>query len=964
VADDSSVPASSVPGPEQRLWDLWDRGDPPDVAAFLATAGDLDAAGLAAVLRVDQVRQWQSGSPVEAEEYLKRFPALAADSEAAVELIYSDFRLRAEAGEAVSVLDYQRRFPSHAARLSEQVELFQALAAQEQPDDLLGQTFTTASGFTRFRDSPVVDDLPAQESTGPRSVFAETRLPQRPTRLVLGQQIARGGMGAVYRAHDAVLGREVAVKVLLERHEDRSDILQRFADEARLAGQLQHPGVPPVYEVGTLADGRAFIAMKLIQGRTLAAMLKERQSASQDLPRLIHVFEQVCQTLAYAHQKGVIHRDLKPANVMVGAFGEVQVMDWGLAKRLSPDCQDPRQKSTSAGDDSSESQSSTEDSRLTEVGSIMGTLEYMAPEQARGENDRIDQRADVFGLGAILCEILSGVPPFGGHSSHGTLERAQRGDLNEAFARLDACGGEQELVDLAKRCLAAALDARPRDAGAVTAAMTAHLSGVQERLQAARLEQAAAQARAVEAQARASEARAKAAAERRARRLTFWLAVSVLILVLGGAGGGLFVQNQRAKHRAETKRLETEQYQAVEAALEKMTGLQERERWAEARAVLEEAKRRLGDTPGALRKRLDEAEKNLDLVARLDAIRQRQAVWVENHFDHASADRDYAEAFRKSGLGTETETPESVAARIRDSEVRAVLVAALDDWAVATNREERRAWLLAVARQADPDPDGWRDRFRDLAVWRSREKLEELANEAIKQLAEPAAWKRLSPQILVALANCLHGKGANDIPVLEKAQARFPADFWLNLRLGASSLADKLDDGIGYSRVALALRPDAAVAHYNLACGLHGKHQLDQAIVEYRQAIELDPKLARAYTNLGNALIDKGQFDQAITEIHKSIDLDPTHFIDHMNLGIALSRNGQLDEAVAAYRNAIDLEPKNAEAHNKLGLVWKDKAQLNEAIAEFRKAIALSPRNAVAYNNLLTAAQIAQPLLA
>src|SRR5262249_39077870 len=148
------------------------------------------------------------------------------------------------------------------------------------------------------------------------------------------------------------------------------------------------------------------IAMKLIEGRTLAELLRQRASPEDDLPHWLGVFETVCQTLAYAHSQGVIHRDLKPHNVMVGAFGEAQVMDWGLARVLGTP--DPGQ----AADGCAETKTPWE--QLTQSGEVMGTPAYMPPEQARGERGCVNQRSDVFGLGAILCEILTGRPPFDG----------------------------------------------------------------------------------------------------------------------------------------------------------------------------------------------------------------------------------------------------------------------------------------------------------------------------------------------------------------------------------------------------------------------------------------------------------------------------------------------------------------------------------------------------------------------
>ena len=142
-------------------------------------------------------------------------------------------------------------------------------------------------------------------------------------------------MGVVLRAHDADLGRDLAVKVLRESFRDQPEMVRRFVEEAQIGGQLQHPGIVPVYELGSLADRRPYIAMRLVNGRTLAELLAARDGPAGDLPQLVGIFESVCQTMAYAHARGVIHRDLKPSNIMVGSFGEVQVMDWGLAKVLA-----------------------------------------------------------------------------------------------------------------------------------------------------------------------------------------------------------------------------------------------------------------------------------------------------------------------------------------------------------------------------------------------------------------------------------------------------------------------------------------------------------------------------------------------------------------------------------------------------------------------------------------------------
>ena len=290
----------------------------------------------------------------------------------------------------------------------------------------------------------------------------------RPSRYQLVGELARGGMGAIFQGRDLELGRDLAVKVIREEHRDDPEMVRRFVEEAQIGGQLQHPGIVPVHELGRLPDGRMFIAMKLVRGRTLAALLAARRGPDEDRMRFLSIFEQVCQTMAYAHARGVVHRDLKPSNIMVGSFGEVQVMDWGLAKVLDQGGVADEERAIRPSDDSAvwtlRSRSEAMESR---PGSVLGTPSYMAPEQARGALDTLDERADVFALGSILCEILTGEPAFAGEAGAEVYRKAERADLSEAFARLDACDADAELVGLARSCLAAAPKHRPRDAGMV-----------------------------------------------------------------------------------------------------------------------------------------------------------------------------------------------------------------------------------------------------------------------------------------------------------------------------------------------------------------------------------------------------------------------------------------------------------------------------------------------------------------
>ncbi len=320
-------------------------------------------------------------------------------------------------------------------------------------------------------------------------------------------EIGRGGMGVVYRAHDLALDREVAVKVLQDRFPADGPATQRFLVEARITGQLQHPGIPAVHHVGRLPDGRPFLAMKLIKGRTLEEILRARPDPATDRAPLLGVFAAVCQAVGYAHAHRVIHRDLKPANVMVGAFGEVQVMDWGLAKVLGtpPTLSAPM----TAGEETqgwTEISTAPESEEHTQAGSLVGTPAYIPPEQAAGELDKVDERADVFGLGALLAVILTGEPPYVGNTATAVRVMAMRGQRDDCWSRLDGCAAEAELVRLCKRCLAFEPAERPRDAGVLAAELTEYLNSVEARLRQAELASV--------------EARAREGEERKRRELT------------------------------------------------------------------------------------------------------------------------------------------------------------------------------------------------------------------------------------------------------------------------------------------------------------------------------------------------------------------------------------------------------------------------------------------------------------
>jgi serine/threonine protein kinase len=215
------------------------------------------------------------------------------------------------------------------------------------------------------------------------------------TRYELRELIARGGMGIVYAAEDEKLNRRVALKVL-DSASAAPELAQRLIREARILAQLEHPGIVPVHDAGLLPDGRVFYTMKFVEGARLDKFVAQLSS----LPERLRLFLRICDAVAFAHARGVLHRDLKPAKVMVGPFGEVLVMDWGLAKIVQEASLSEETVLLPAKE--RQTQGETQSTAVTGHGTVMGTPGYMSPEQARGETEKIDVRSDVFSLGALL----------------------------------------------------------------------------------------------------------------------------------------------------------------------------------------------------------------------------------------------------------------------------------------------------------------------------------------------------------------------------------------------------------------------------------------------------------------------------------------------------------------------------------------------------------------------------------
>jgi serine/threonine-protein kinase len=688
----------------------------------------------------------------------------------------------------------------------------------------------------------------------------------------LNAVIGHGGMGVVYEATHLKLNRIVAVKMLLAGDFASSKELESLLREARTVAGLGHPNIVEVFDAGEV-DGRPYFTMEYVDGGSLAEKLDGAPLPVRDAAVLV---ERLSAAVHVAHERGVVHRDLKPANILLTSDATPKITDFGLARRTEGD-----------------SQRTTGSARF-------GTPSYMAPEQALGIAAAFHPSVDVYALGAILYETLTGRPPFRADSPLETQRQVISDDpvapshVNRRVPR--------DLETVCLKCLRKNPAARYASAGRLNEDLNRYLRG----------EPIA--ARKTSAVVRLLKWARRHPATTTALGFCALLAVAVVI------GAAWYVATAQAGRRI------------VENDLEEVTRDQAASNWAAANAALDRASLRLGqDGPVDLRERIDIAHRNDGFVKRLEAIRMTRALESGSPEAFAKSDREYADLYRDAAVMAEEDSPEQVAQNLRASGIGTALIGGMYDWLVSVIDDERQRRLLSVLRIADSDHGGWRDRSLDPAVWNDRDALNRLIAET-KVADEPT-------DRLLWFVEAARQLGADSLPLLRRIQAAHCDDFWANYML-AEALHGRGQDmeGVRYIQSAIAIRPDVAVGHSLLGNYLRALYRPAESLDALETAARLNPSGPKIRGNLGLTLAMLGRPADALEQVELALQQRPDDAMLHANRGAYLLTLGRESEAVEEFKRTASMRDTGmARSWLIMGLIRS--RQGPEAVEAFRSSI-------------------------
>ena len=916
--------------PEDERWlegifrafeDAWAEGRRPGIADYLPGDGPLRRPALVELVFIDQEYAVGGDPAATVESYLEQFPGLAAEPGLVAELVAREFRLRRRRGDFTPAEDYRARFPDLGDRLADLLQVETATASPHPSGSTL-----EADASSDPDEPPRV--LPSEEEPRYQSIVFH----------------ARGGLGFIYRARDVALDRDVALKRIRPKFERRSIVRRRFLREVRLTARLTHPGVVPIHDLTRDREGRPWYVMRFVEGQTLAQAIGDFHAArpgrarvefrSLEFRQLLARFVAACDTIDFAHSKQVVHRDLKPSNVMLGRFGETIVLDWGLATTIADGPGDQPGPSGAAPP-------AEEVEPLTRDGQVIGTPAYMAPEQAKGLPSMNLPGVDVYSLGAILYELLTGRTPFGAGSWETLRQEITQGRF--PHPRRVKPGVPKALDAICLKAMTTEPGGRYRTAGELTRD----------------LERWAAD-EPVDAWPEPLGRRAVRWSKRHRTPLATVAASSIVAAaLLGWASWTRIVDGRRADASARSAVA-----RADALAIDDGTP-GDPSRWERAIAEALQARERLAsagspDVRDEVETRLErfragQARALADLRARsrdrrvvdaLDEARVRKTNTKGLDYDVAAKTDAYLAAFRAYGIDVAALAIEDAASRVRSSPVADDLIAALDDWAAEHPANVPEARLAAIASAADSDPTG--AAVRDAILRRDGDRLRRLCKDE-------ADRRKLGPRFRSVFDALSRLDPGASLPLLEAIRRENPSDFWLNHDLGlvhAQAKPPRFQEAMRCLSVAVALRPTSAGVHVSVGNTLKHQGDLEVAIAEFRTAVRHDPGYALAHNNLGVVLNDHGDVEEAIREYQAALQLEPDFSTAHNNMGYALLAKKDVAGAIVEFRAAIRLDSNATEPHNNLGVALESLKKFGEAAVEFRAAIERKPDNAMAHANL------------